>query len=143
MIKISRAFLACFGVVICCSCNSDKPSSEAGVSGMRSEDLVGKWKLVKADGRPLGELSLKLQEIDLAADGTWASNIAFGGQMDGMTMKGGGKWSLDGGVINYTNGQESGKSKVTMNGGKLTLDPDFHLRKNDGSKAPLVGEYER
>jgi hypothetical protein len=26
---------------------------------------------------------------------------------------------------------------------KLTLDPDFHLRKNDASKAPMVAEYER
>lgn len=67
----------------------------------------------------------------------------FGGQAEGMIVKGGGKWSLEGDSINYTNGQESGKSKVTLMDGKLTLEPDFHLRKNDGSKAPMVGEYER
>jgi hypothetical protein len=107
------------------------------------DDLVGKWRLVKADGKALGELSLKSQELELAADGTWTSSIVFGGQAEGMTMRGGGKWSVDGDSIAYTNGQESGKSKFTLGAGRLTLDPDFHLRKNDSSKAPMVGEYER
>ena len=142
MSRLISVFLAGVCATCICACKADRPTPASDDARLHN-DLVGKWRLVKADGKPLAELSLKSQEIELAADGTWTSNIAFGGQMDGMTVKGGGKWSLQGDSISYTNGQESGKSKVTLTAGKLTLDPDFHLRKNDGSKAPLIGEYER
>jgi hypothetical protein len=47
------------------------------------------------------------------------------------------------GVVSYSNGQETGKSQVSISSGRLTLDPDFHLRKNDEARTPVAGEYER
>jgi hypothetical protein len=105
--------------------------------------LVGKWRLVRAGGKAPPEYAIRSQEIDLSADGTWTSKIDGAGPLDGMTMRGGGKWSVADGVVNFTNGQESGKSRMTLSEGRLTLDPDFHLRANDAAKTPLSGEYER
>src|SRR5262245_24021770 len=98
-------FVLCLCSIGLSACNKNQSSPAPGVAGIPTTDLVGKWRLVKADGKPIGELSLKSHELDLAADGTWTSNIVFGGQMEGMTMKGGGKWSVEGESINYTNGQ--------------------------------------
>ena len=60
-----------------------------------------------------------------------------------MTMKGGGKWSLAQGVIDFDNGKVTGKSKITLAKDRLVLDPDFLLRTNDKASRPLVTEYER
>ena len=68
--------------------------------------------------------------------------IVLGG-LDGLELTGGGTWSLADGTVSYTNGEKQGKSRVSHNAGRLVLDPDFHLRKNDATKVPVACEYER
>jgi WD40 repeat protein len=109
---------------------------------VRAEDLVGKWWLVRAGGKPPAESFINSMELDFAADGTWKNKIVWQGALAGMTMSGGGAWSLADGVVSFTNGVDKGQSRVTLTSGRLALDPDFTLRKNDGTKAPIAVEYE-
>src|SRR5580698_1083313 len=89
-------------------CNSGQPSSSPAQS-VRSEDLLGKWRLVRVDGQPPAAFGFKSLQIDINADGTWTSQIAMQGQFAGVSMKGGGKWSLTDGVVSYTSGDNAGK----------------------------------
>jgi len=102
---------------------------------------MGKWRLVRAGGELPASLNIKSLEIDLAADGTWVSEIEMQGPFAGMSMKGGGKWSLADSVVSYTSGANSGTSRVRMVSGRLMLDPDFSVRKNGTQE--VTGEYER
>jgi hypothetical protein len=108
---------------------------------VRPEDLVGKWRLVRAGGQPPAAFDLKSMQFDIAADGTWASATEMQGTRAGMSMKGGGKWSLADGLVSYSNGTNSGKSRARLESGRLILDPDFSVRK--GGTEEVVGEYER
>ena len=84
---------------------------------------------------------LKSLEINIVKDGTWTSDIEMQGQFAGMSMKGGGKWSLGNNVITYTSGDNSGTSTARLNGNILVLDPDFSVRR--GGKIEVTGEYVR
>jgi len=86
-------------------------------------------------------MSIKSLQIDLLKDGTWTSDVEMQGQFAGMSMKGGGTWSLANNLITYTSGDNSGTSKVRLNGGVLVLDPDFSVRR--GGKDEVIGEYRR
>jgi hypothetical protein len=97
--------------------------------------------LVRAGGQPPSALNIKSLQIDLAVDGTWTSEVEMQGPFTGMSMKGGGKWSLADGVVSYTSGANSGKSRVRLESGRLVLDPDFTVRKDGTIEVP--GEYER
>jgi hypothetical protein len=108
---------------------------------VRAEDLAGKWRLVRAGGQPPAAFNIKSLQIDITADGTWVSKIEMQGQFAGMSMKGGGKWSIVDGVVSYTSGDNSGKSRIRLESGRLVLDPDFSVRK-DGTQE-VTGEYER
>jgi hypothetical protein len=130
------AFAHCCLMAVACGCNPEKsPATE----GVRAEQLVGKWRVVRVDGKPPAELSVNSQELNIDADGKWTSKI----DLAGLSLTGGGTWSLADGTISYTNGEKQGKSCVSLNSGRLVLDPDFHLRKNDATKAPVTCEYER
>lgn len=126
--------LLCSLVAASCGCSSNKPP-------IRSVDLLGKWRLVRVGGQPPAAYGLNSLEIDLAADGTWTSEMVTQGQVGGITAKGGGNWSLADEVVSYTSGENAGKSRVRLDAGRLTLDPDFTVRK-DGT-TEVTGEYER
>ncbi len=134
-------FACCLAVVIGgCDSGKERPASDG--NELRAEDLVGKWRLVRAGGKPPAEVWIKSQEIDLAPDGKWTSKIEGTGFLDKMTVKGGGTWSLADGVITRTNGTDTVKSRVKLEAGRLIVDPDcfWAIRK----KGPaVVGEYER
>jgi hypothetical protein len=135
------ALLACWFCVALCGCDSGKHQSQPAAQPVRADDLVGKWRLVRAGGQPPPALNIKSLQIDIAADGTWVSEIEMQGQFAGMSMKGGGKWSMADGVVNYTSGANSGKSRARLESGRLVLDPDLSVRK-DGTQE-VTGEYER
>jgi hypothetical protein len=133
--------LACWFCVALCGCDSGKQPSQPATQPARAQDLVGKWRLVRAGGQSPAALNIKSLQIDLAAGGTWVSEIEMQGQFAGMTMKGGGNWSIADGVVSYTSGANSGKSRARVQSGRLILDPDFSVRK-DGTQE-VTGEYER
>jgi hypothetical protein len=91
--RFGWALIVCGLCAAADGCTSGQPSS-APAQPDRSEDLAGKWRLVRVDGQPPTAFGLKSLQIDIAADGTWTSQIAMEGQFAGMSMKGGGKWSL-------------------------------------------------
>ncbi len=138
-----KTVLSCCVAVAVFGCNLAPNTAGPNADGLRAADLVGKWRLVRADGKTPAETSLKSQELELAADGTWTSTIEMGGQLAGMTLKGSGTWSIAPNGVSYANGQDKGTSRVSLSSGRLTLDPDFHHRKNDAAKTPITCEYER
>src|SRR5205823_3771835 len=101
--------IACCLAVAAGGCNSGRESPAPGATGPRPGDLVGKWRPVRAGGQPPAAFDIKSMELHLTADGTWASATEMQGQWAGMSMKGGGKWSLADGVVSYSNGANSGK----------------------------------
>ena len=78
-------FLACCLVLAVCGCNSGRQSPEPAAKGLRAEDLVGKWWLVRAGGKPPAEMFINSMELDFAADGTWKNKIVWQGPLAGMT----------------------------------------------------------
>jgi hypothetical protein len=127
--------------VLVCGCGASRPNSQPAQQPIRTEDLVGKWRLVRAGGQAPAVLDIKSLQVYLAGDGTWTSEVEMQGQFAGMSMKGGGKWSLSNGFVSYTSGANSGKSRIRLESGLLILDPDFTIRK-DGT-TEVVGEYQR
>jgi hypothetical protein len=108
---------------------------------VRAEDILGKWRLVRAGGQPPSDLNIRSLEMDFAGDGSLTSDIEMQGQFAGTRMQGGGKWSLVDGIISYTSGANSGKSAAQLNSGRLVLTPDLSVRK--GGTIEVTGEYER
>lgn len=128
--------LVCIG-----ACGCDGRDARTSAKPVQPHDLVGKWHLVRAGGESPSALNIKSLQIDVLEDGTWTSDIEMQGQFAGMSMKGGGTWSLVNSVIKYTSGDNSGTSKASLNGAVLVLDPDFTVRR--GGKDEVTGEYER
>jgi hypothetical protein len=135
---------SCFLVAGIGGCGWAKPAAPAPeAGGIRAEELVGKWRLVRAGGQPPSELWIKSSELEFKADGTWATKVEGEGQwLAGMTVKGGGNWSLADGEITRTNGVDTKTCRVQIEAGQLILDPDLFLTIR--KKGPdVAGEYER
>ena len=131
--------LVCLVCIGACGCHGRDASTSA--KPLRRDDLVGKWRLVRAGGEPPSAMNIKSLQIDVLIDGTWTSDIEMQGQFAGMSMKGGGTWLLANNEIAYTSGANSGTSKARLSGGVLVLDPDFSVRR--AGKEAVTGEYER
>lgn len=129
---IWELLVGCIAVVVCGCGSSAHP-----------QEIVGKWRLVRADGKPPAEWWIKSHEIDLAADGTWTCKVVGEGYLDGMTVNGGGTWSLADGVMSYTNGVNKGTAKVRLEAGHLTVDPGVFISIRKKSPGPIAAEYER
>lgn len=140
----------CLTIAIC-GCNSDPPpnsSQPASVSasqGVRAEDILGKWHLVRAGGKPPVELYINSQEIDIAKDGAWTSKIEFQKpHQPAEDITNQGTWSLAGGVIAIEGSDhKTGKSQVRVESGRLILDPDVFMAARKKGTDAVAGEYER
>ena len=93
-----QVLLLCFFI---CGCSSEKKPTEQGAPQLEPEisglhkDIVGKWRLVRAGGKPPIEFYIKSQEIDIAADGTWTSKVEVQPpNFASDCFMGQGKWSL-------------------------------------------------
>jgi len=126
------------------------------VRGPQAEELVGKWHLVRAGGKPPIDLYIKSQEIEIGLDGTWTSKIEVKPPQWALTEKynSRGTWSLadgvvswhytaEGGVMVVGGGPNSGKSEVRVESGRLIVDPDFFMKAQKNGTDPVAGEYER
>jgi hypothetical protein len=132
---------ACCLATVHCGCDSSKSTPQPAAQPVTAQEFVGKWRLIKAGGQPPAALNIKSLRIDIAADGSWVSEIEMQGQFAGISMKGGGKWSLADSVVSYTSGDNAGKSRARLVSGRLVLEPDFSVRR-DGTEE-VAGEYER
>ena len=126
-----------------CSRGGNGKEQPPSANAVRAEDLVGKWRLVRAGGQPPAEMWIYSREIDIAADGTWTATQRGAGQLRGMNQNCGGTWSLADGVVTYTNGgADSLKSQVRVESGRLIVEPDFKMGMVKTGPA-VAGEYER
>ncbi|HET6250055.1 MAG TPA: hypothetical protein VFE47_20355 [Tepidisphaeraceae bacterium] len=130
-------------VALIYACNSCRRATHATARGPAVDDIVGKWRLVRADGKPPTEWWIKSLEIGLTADGKWTSQIEGEGYLGGMKATGGGTWSLADGKITYTNGVKNGTSTIRLESGRLVVDPDFFMSIRKKSPEPISAEYER
>jgi hypothetical protein len=124
------------GVLLSVAFGACTPAREVG-----QQDVVGRWSLARVGGESPSAMNVKSVSIDFAADGTWASTTELEGRWAGMAMKGSGTWALAQGVMSYTAGANSGKSKVSLKSGRLVLEPDFMLARNGTD--PVTTEYVR
>jgi hypothetical protein len=135
------AFVACCLAVVCGGCASAGKPTQPAAQRVRAEDLVGKWRLVGAGGQPPAALNIKSLLLDIAADGTWKSQVQMQGTFAGVSMEASSKWSLTDDLVTYTAAANSGKSLVRIESRRLILDPDFIVRKDGVTE--VAGEYER
>jgi len=127
-----------------CSGGGNVTEQRPSPNSLRAEDLVGKWRLVRAGGQPPTEMWIYSREMDIAADGTWkVTQRGAGKVLAGMNQTCGGTWSLADGVVTYTNGgADSLKSQVKLESGRLIVEPDFQMGMVKKGP-PVTGEYER
>src|SRR5262249_54510215 len=117
----SCARLALGAIALLCACDSGRTPHASTKSAVSSDDVVGKWRLVRAGGEAPSALQIKSLRIDIERDGNWKSDIEMEGSFAGMRLQGGGKWSLADGVVSYSSGDNAGKSRVSLEAGRLIL----------------------
>jgi hypothetical protein len=114
-----------------------RPTSD---STLKSDDLLGTWKLIEVNHAPPTRLNIKSLRITFSPDGNWVGTSEMQGAFAGMSLELGGKWSISDGVLSFTSGDNSGKTRPTLTGTQLTLNPDFTLV--DGGKE-VIATYEQ
>jgi formylglycine-generating enzyme required for sulfatase activity len=150
--------MAAFALTLCacsgCGNRNEKepdppPKSDPSPKSDPAANLMGKWRLVRAGGQPPAEWWIESLEIDLAADGKWTSTTVGQASLQGMTVKGGGTWSLAVGTLSITRdgpgnpkGTETLKSQVRLQSGRLVVDPDHFIQAGKEGRTG-ASEYER
>jgi hypothetical protein len=133
--------IAVLSVAMAAACASER-RADPSPFGVTTEDLVGRWKLVRIANVPPSSLHIKSGALEFTSDGRWTSQTEMEGPWAGASMKGSGTWSLGpSGVVRYTAGGNSATSTVSLKESRLVLSPDFMLAK--GSTASVAAEYER
>lgn len=122
-------------------CGSIEQPPQSVPQPIRVPDVLGKWRLIRADGQPPSSLNIKSLELELTESETWTSHAEMEGAFAGMKLDFSGKWSLVDGVVSYSAGANSGKSRIRFESGRLIVDPDFTLRKEGTTE--VTGEYEK
>jgi formylglycine-generating enzyme required for sulfatase activity len=127
-----------------CSRGGNAVEQPASANAVRAEDLVGKWRLVRAGGQPPAELWIRSCEIDIAAEGTWTSKTVVKDPAhpaaDAWNARG--TWALADGVLRY-NDQASPTSQVRLESGRLVVDPDYFMPIRKRRTSATASEYER
>src|SRR5438067_1707694 len=82
-------------------CGPGKAAVAPEASRVRADDLIGRWRLVRAGGEPPAAVDIRALWLDIAADGTWSSEAEMQGRWAGMGLKGGGTWALADEVVSY------------------------------------------
>lgn len=130
MILLTVLFAVC---VSGCNESAQTPASAGGVAG--------RWRLQSvADGTP-SAVNIKQYEAEFLSDGTWRYEATMAGPFVGTRMKCSGTWKLDGPVLEYSAGDNTGRTRVTISGRVLTFSPDPVVMP-DG-KTPVTTRYER
>jgi hypothetical protein len=150
--------LALFILGGCCPAKPPSPPASATPAAIDplATEIVGKWKLVRAGGKPPMEQYIKSQIVEIAADGMWNSKIEA--QLPGFgspdTFSAKGTWTLSDGELSLKNAVANGirvvgdgpateKGKMRMESGRLIIEPDPFMAVKKRDAGPTAGEYER
>jgi hypothetical protein len=109
-----------------------------GSDRMDAELLPGTWRLVRVAGQPPAALRIKSLILRIERDGDWFTEATMA---DGRVAKASGQSTLKGTLLRHTSGRGTEVARVSLSGGRLTIDPDFGLLGPDGALA--AAEYER
>ncbi|HJZ97893.1 MAG TPA: lipocalin family protein [Candidatus Solibacter sp.] len=152
MIRIeSRASLWCSLAVVtllgCWACGGGssgrKTEAPAKTEAPRlSQDaLIGKWRLESIEGKPPTSEDIETWTVEFKPDGNWSYTGQMTQRFARMPLGGAGTWKLNSGVLEYSSGNNKGRSTVTLGDG-LTLSPDPVIAP-DGGKYRVVTVYKR
>ncbi len=106
------------------------------------KELEGTWILETVAGKPPGLVNIKTWRITFSANQQWT----YGGEMDGpfggVSVNGSGSWKIVSDELDYTAGDNKGRSKLTIGKGILTLTPD-PVVSMPGGKTSAVTTYKK
>ena len=123
------------------TCQSFKPES---VAPIQPNDVYGAWVLKTINGLPPSNLQIKDWRIDFLTNQHWTYSGEMTGHFTGMKLSGEGSWRIQSdssGSLEYTAGENSGRSTITLRNGLLRLSPDPVIVQ-DG-KNPVTTTYKR
>jgi hypothetical protein len=110
-------FAAIFTLLAGCGRHSESlPVTSAG--------LVGVWQLESIADKPPGRFNLQDYQAEFLGDGTWKFRATLAGHYAGTYAKGSGTWKLDGDVLHYSVGANTGLTHIAIAGTVLTMSPD-------------------
>ena len=99
-------------------------SSEPRSSTVTSPSIVGSWLLLTVDGREPETENIESYRCSFFEDGTWNYEMMMIGPYAGIMVKNSGTWTLSGGQLSYTLGDNSGITQITLAHGWFVLNPD-------------------
>jgi hypothetical protein len=104
-------------------------------------DLDGPWDLETVAGKPANSINIQTWRITFSASQQWTYFGEMTERFGGMRLSGSGTWKIVSGELEYTAGENKGRSNVMIKNGVLTLSPDPVVMP-DG-KTPAVTTYKR
>ena len=117
-------------------------SVSSSTANLTDKEIVGAWNLKTVSGGAPSKINIKSLQAEFSADGKWSYSVSMTGQYEGMELKGSGTYKLSGNELEYTAGENNGKSQVQIKNGLLVFSPDPVVKPN-GGKDDVDTEYER
>jgi hypothetical protein len=108
---------------------------------INTKDLSGTWVLETVGGKPPGAVNIKSWRIKFSTNEQWTYSGEMTERFGGMQLSGSGSWKISSGSLEYTAGNNKGRSIPTIQDGTLTLSPDPVVMP-DG-KSPIVTTYKK
>src|SRR5262249_29411978 len=121
--RINNAFfLLVLGLTLSLGChavgNSNRPEQ------ISANQLIGGWRLKTVDNQSPSEINIKSWLIEFSDKQKWTYSGEMTGQYAGMALQGSGTWSINGGLLDYTAGDNKGQTKISIQSDMLILTPD-------------------
>ena len=113
-------------LIVSCSlvaCRTSPPTKAAD-----ARNLVAGWKLSTVSGQSPAALNIKSWRIEFLTEGNWNYSGEMTGVFEGMKVKGSGTWLVREDQLEYTAGDNKGKTTVHLEGDSLLLSPDPVIR---------------
>jgi len=128
-------------IAVCLSFAGCEANTTATSNALAPSNLYGDWQLTTANGGEPSALNIGEYIATFSDDGTWQYRSNMVGTYAGMTLEGSGDWKLDGKVLHYTAGDNSGTCNVSLSNGALAFSEDPVLV--DTQQNPIPTEYKR
>jgi hypothetical protein len=137
---ISKYGLPVLAYVLLAGCGS--LGSQPQHPPVKSEDMLGAWVLQSVGGNPPSTVNIKSWQITFSTNQQWVCAGEMSGTSGGVKVSGSGTWKITSGTLEYTAGDNKGRSLPAIQDGTLTLSPDPVIMP-DGGKTQTVTTYKR
>ena len=117
-----KSFRAVSAALLLLGCNGFV--GEAEVKPAANQSLVGDWSLATVNSAEPATINIQRWQVSFRSDGTWSYEGEMSGSFAGMKVRGQGTWRTTGKTLEYTAGDQHGKSSFSLVNGQLALNPD-------------------